>query len=276
MSSSLANIYASKNNLEAGAFASGLEAIGWRVKHYNASDHGKGQIIPCDLLVISGTRGKGQTLLDDYAAAGIPAVVIDYGYLDRVSGVLTWRTGHWQVGIGGLNRPPAFQCPDDRLKRIGTAPQRPKSGHGALVMGQHSGDPSHGFTDRQMQSWAQRACDETGGYWRPHPDSPHIKVNAPLADGPLSYWLGRVERVHTLCSTGGLDALLAGIPAVAEMPDRACWGALSGPDHPGAAAVRRLCARLAYGQWTLEEMRSGEAAAFITRNMERWNEQNCI
>lgn len=276
LSSSLANVYASKNNLEAGAFATGLEAIGWRVKRYNASDHGKGQVIPCDLLVISGTRGKGQTLLDDYAAAGIPAAVIDYGYLDRVSGVRNWQTGHWQVGIGGLNRPPAFLCPDDRLKRIGTAPQRPTRGQGVLVLGQHSGDPSHSLTDEEMQAWAQRVCDETGGYWRPHPDSPGIHVDAPLAEGPLSEWLGKVARVHTLCSTGGLEALIEGVPAVAEMPERASWGELSGHEHPGADAVERLCARLAYGQWTLDEMRSGEAAAFITSNMERWNEQDCL
>lgn len=271
LSSSLANVYASKNNLEAGAFASGLEVIGWRVKRYNASDHGKGQVIPCDLLVISGTRGKGQIALDDYASEGIQTAVIDYGYLDRVSGMATWQSGHWQVGIGGLNRPPAFPCPDDRLKRLGITPQQPTRGKGALVLGQHSGDPSHGLTDAEMQAWAQRVCDETGGYWRPHPDSPHIEVNAPRADGHLSEWLAEVGCVHTLCSTGGLEALIAGVPAVAHMPSRACWGELSGHEHPSADAVSQLCARLSYGQWTIEEMRSGQAAAFIVENLEIWN-----
>lgn len=271
LSSSLANVYASKNNLEAGAFATGLEKIGWQVKRYNASDHGKGQTIPCDLLVISGTRGKGRTLLDDYAAIGVPAVVIDYGYLDRVSGVRTWETGHWQAGIGGLNRLPAFPCPTDRLENLRVAPAAPRTGDLTLVLGQHSGDPSHGLTDAEMTAWAQRVCDETGGYWRPHPDSPHIRVNAPVAEGPLSGWLARAKCVRTLCSTGGLEALIAGVPAVAEMPERACWGELSGYEHPGAKRVTELCARLAYGQWTLNEMRSGEAARFITENLERWN-----
>lgn len=267
-------VYASEKCLEAVAFRDGLEAQGHNARMLQASDHGRGQTVGCRAVVLSGTRGKGADIVADYAAVGIPAIVIDYGYLRRVSGVATWATGHWQVGIGGLNRPPAFPCPDDRLKRLGIAPQRPRKGRGVLVMGQHSGDPSHGLTDAQMTAWAQRVCDETGGYWRPHPDSPDMQVDAPLAEGPLSGWIDKAARVHTLCSTGGLEALIAGVPAVADMPERACWGELSGPDHPGADAVTRLCARLAYGQWTLDEMRSGEAAAFILDNMERWNAEN--
>lgn len=264
-------VYASQKCLEAVAFADGLRHLGHKVQILTASDYGKGQVIPTDAVVISGTRGKGATILADHEAAGIPVIVIDYGYLDRVSGMATWETGHWQVGVGGLNRPPAFPCPADRLERLGTAPQQPKKGQGALVLGQHSGDPSHGLTDAEMTAWAQRVCDETGGYWRPHPDSPHLEVNAPRAEGPLGDWFDRVARVHTLCSTGGLEALLAGVPAVAEMPERASWGELSGHEHPGAAAVERLCTRLAYGQWTLDEMRSGEAPAFVLANLERWN-----
>ena len=263
-------VYASLKCVEAVAFADGLRANGHNVKIANASDYGTGQVVDCDAVVISGTRGKGATIRDDHEARGIPIIVIDYGYLDRVSGMATWQTGHWQVGIGGLNRPPAFSCPGDRLGRLGTAPQRPREGDYPVVLGQHSGDPSHGITDAGMTAWAQAKCDETGGYWRPHPDSPHIRVNAPLAGDD---WLDRAGTVHTLCSTGGLEALIAGIPAVADMPERASWGELSGPEHPGRAAVLSLCQRLAYGQWTLDEMRSGEAPAFVLENMERWNER---
>lgn len=262
-------VYASKNNREAGAFASGLPG---KVITYNASDYGKGQVAKCDAVVISGTRGKGAAILADHEAAGIPVIVIDYGYIRRVSGVATWETGHWQVGIGGLNRPPAFPCPDDRMKALGVDISGPRTGQVTIVAGQHSGDPSHGLSDADMARWAQSKCDETGGYWRPHPDSPHIEVNAPCADGPLEEWLGKADVVHTLCSTIGLDALIAGVPAVAKMPDRACWGQLSGPVHPGKMAVESLCARLAYGQWTLQEMESGQAASFVLDNMERWHE----
>nr|WP_309504293.1 hypothetical protein [uncultured Roseovarius sp.] len=119
-----------------------------------------------------------------------------------------------------------------------------------------------------MIEWAQAKCDATGGRFRPHPDSPHIHVDAPLAGDD---WLFRASEVHTLCSTGGLEALIEGVPAIAEIPERASWGELSGPTHPGADAVAALCQRLAYGQWTIDEMRSGEAPAFVLGNMERWN-----
>ena len=264
-------VYASHKCTEAVAFADGLRHFGHNVRTLTASDYGKGQVIPTDAVVISGTRAKGAIIIADHEAAGIPVIVIDYGYLRRVSGMATWATGHWQIGLGGLNRPPRFPCPADRLERLGIAPQRPRQGELTLIMGQHSGDPSHGLTDAEMASWAQRVCDETGGYWRPHPDSPHIEVNAPRADGDLGQWLRRAKVVRTICSTAGLDALLAGVPAIAERPERACWGELSGPEHPGAAAVTELCQRLAYGQWTLDEMRSGEAPAFVLANLERWN-----
>ncbi len=264
--------YASEKCLEAVAFRDGLFALGYEVKTYNASDYGAGQVMPCDAVVISGTRGKGDLIRRDHEAAGIPVIVIDYGYIKRVSGVATWKTGHWQVGIGGLNRPPLFAVPDDRARSLGVHAQKCRGKGVTLVLGQHSGDPSHAMTDGQMIDWAQRKCDETGGYWRPHPDSPDIHVDAPRADGPLQDWLDRAGLVHTICSTGGLEALLNGVPAVAEYPERASWGALSGARFPGVNAIWSHVTKLAYGQWTLDEMRSGEAAHFVLANMRRWND----
>ncbi len=266
-------VYASTKCREAVAFSCGLSAIGVQSKILTASDYGRGQVIPCEAVVISGTRGKGAVILSDHEAVGIPVIVIDYGYLRRVSGMASWETGHWQVGVGGLNRPPAFDCSPDRFNSLELQISRPTLGGCTIVLGQHSGDPSHGMTDGQMAAWGRAACNETGGYWRPHPDSQHIDVDAPRADGPFSEWLGRAGLVRTVCSTGGLEALIAGIPAVADMPDMASWGALSGTIHPGKNAVKSLCNRLAYGQWTLDEMRSGLAPEFVLSNMRRWNEQ---
>lgn len=66
----------------------------------------------------------------------------------------------------------------------------------------------------------------------------------------------------TLCSTTGLDALLAGVPAVAELPDRAVWGELSGESLPSMADRLALFSRIAYAQWTLDEIASGVAIQF--------------
>lgn len=266
-------VYAHKRCVEAVAFCDGLNAIGQTAVIRNVADHSKGQVAECDAIVLSGLRHKGLICRDSYAAKGIPAIVMDYGYIARVMGRKDWQTKHWQVGWGGLNNPPAYECPPDRFERLGVDLQEPTDRDGiVLVLGQHSGDPSHGYTDDEMQAWAQRMCDDHGAYWRPHPASPNMKVDAPsAAAGPLSEWLPRAKRVHAICSTGGLEALMAGVPAVAERPERAVWGDLSGFEHPGREAVARLCHRLAYGQWTMDEMRSGEAPAYLLANRERWN-----
>jgi hypothetical protein len=56
---------------------------------------------------------------------------------------------------------------------------------------------------------------------------------------------------------------MAGVPAVAEMPDQAVWGELSGETLPSVADRLELFHRIAYGQWTIDEVRDGTCAAFI-------------
>ncbi|KAF1711066.1 hypothetical protein CSC70_03825 [Pseudoxanthomonas kalamensis DSM 18571] len=260
-------VYARSDNLEAGAFRSGLLALGHRPHWRSVSDYGQGQVEQFEVVVVSGVRDKGGQVCRDYTEAGIQVVVIDYGYLDRVSGVDTWETGHWQVGLGGLNRIPSFECPGDRFDALGVKLMPAKAGGRPLVLGQHVGDPSHGYTECGMAAWAQSKCDEHGAVFRPHPHSPGVKVDADQSVGPLADALSAASVVYTLCSTGGLEAMIAGVPAVADLPDRACWGELSGPALPSRAALRALCARIAYGQWTLDEMRSGQCVDFVLNHL---------
>src|SRR5690606_19377716 len=158
------------------AFAAGLQAIGMRPVWRSASDYGPGQVERFGAVVITGMRGKGRVIRDDYAAIGVPVVVIDYGYLARVSGMATWETGHWQVGVGGWSRPPSFGCASARFDGLGVAVKPKGRGKTPLVLGQHVGDPSHGYTAQQMAQWAQGLCDSLGARWRPHPDSPEVEV----------------------------------------------------------------------------------------------------
>lgn len=264
-------VYAPETNPEAGAFRTGLLALGHRPIWRSHSDYKQGQQEAFDAVLVTGLRAQGQWIRDDYAAQGVPCIVIDYGYLDRVSGKATWDSGHWQVGVGGLNAPPSFECPSDRFDALGIAVKAKGKGKRPLVLGQHVGDPSHGTSAQEMQAWAQWLCDSLDAMWRPHPDSPQVGVRADRADGPLGDVLAQASVVHTLCSTAGLDALLAGIPAIAHMPGRASWGSLSGAKLPSLTQRKALCHRLAYGQWTLDEMRTGEAAAFVMENLHQWH-----
>lgn len=263
-------VYASARNLEAGAFRAGLLSRGHRCIWRSHSDYKPGEVEDFDVVLVTGLRAQGAWIRDDYAARGVPCIVIDYGYLRRTSGKATWDTGHWQVGVGGLNRAPSFECPTDRFDALGIEIRRGRKGGFPLVLGQHVGDPSHGTTAKEMAAWAQWLCDSLGAVWRPHPDSPDVPVVAERALGPLADVLDQASVVHTLCSTAGLDAILRGVPAIAYLPERASWGELSGPKLPSLAARKALCARLAYGQWTLDEMRRGDAATFVMENLWRW------
>lgn len=266
-------VFAREDNLEAGAFAAGLLAQGHKPVWRSCSDYRQGDTEKFDAVVITGLRAQGAWIRDDYEALNVPVIVIDYGYMRRTSGVATWATGHWQVGIGDLNRPPSFVCAGDRFGKLGLEIKTRRTlrkGLRPLVLGQHVGDPSHGVSAEEMATWAQWLCDSLGARWRPHPDSPDVAVRAEHAGGTLAEALADASCVHSLCSTGGLDALIAGVPAVAYMPERASWGGLSGGVLPSMASRRALCSRLAYGQWTIEEMRTGEAAAFVMENLWRW------
>lgn len=241
-------------------------------EHYavlrSMSDYTAGQTEDFDAVFAYGLRGKGQILLDDYTAIGIPVFVVDFGYLRRVN-LGNEPDGYWQMGLGGLNKAP-HGVPGDRFALLGIECQEPRTGGDIVaVFGQVPCDASHMLDVKPHARWARETVDRLAAHWRPHPRDSLTKVNAPLADGPLDALWPRLARVETLCSTSGLDALIAGVPAVAHMPERAIWGHLSGETHPGKAAVQDLCERVAYAQWTRAEMASGEAIEFALRA--RWD-----
>ncbi|THD06111.1 hypothetical protein [Rhodanobacter lindaniclasticus] len=231
------------DNPELAAFGEGLGRFVWRHPHFWRDGEAEG----FGLVVLSGMHGKNADIARAYAARDVPVLVLDAAYFRDAP-------GYWQVSLGGLNRPPLFDCPPGRFDALGLA-ITPKGGNGkgpALIALQRADDASHGLSAMQVGVWAQSVGD---GVIRPHPLDADVP---PLADA-----LAGAAVVHTLCSTIGIDALLAGVPAIADMPDNAAWGELSGPDLPSVADRRRLFSRLAYGQWTLDEMRSGECAAFV-------------
>jgi hypothetical protein len=240
-------------NPELVAFGRGLEVVGhravWRNPHYWRD----GEAERFDLVVLSGLHAKHPDILRVYGAQGVPVLVLDAGYMRR-------DLGYWQASLGGLNRAPSFPCESDRFDALGitikTAGGNPKGYR--LIAGQLARDASHGLAADEYETWLHGQK----GRLRRHPLE---TVVPPLADD-----LAGAKCVHTYCSTAGLDALIAGVPATADAPERACWGELSGAKLPSIAARRALCNRLAYGQWTLDEMEYGVAPAFIVENVWRW------
>jgi hypothetical protein len=161
-------------------------------------------------------------------------------------------TGYWQVSLDGLNRPPTFDCPDDRFKALGLKLGREKKEGPRVLCTQLPGDAAHGFeTQEQIDAWAATVPhDELRGH-------PVAGETEPLAD-----MLKRAGTVVTWNSNVGHDALLAGVPVE-------CHG-----DAPYKGVTmegrRAYFNRLAYGQWTADEMRQGLPQKFLMERGKQW------
>jgi hypothetical protein len=270
------------------AAAEGVAALGGRALWRSVSDYRAGEVESIfDAVVISGTRARGALVAADYTRAGIPVLVLDYGYLRRVHRKADWLTGHWQFGLGGLNWIPWADLPDDRLRRLEVALSPRRAGKRILVCGQHAGDPSHGLDAAGVAAWARSTVAELRELtarpivWRPHPDSPQIA--APEADDvstePLADALEDAHAIVTISSNSGHEALLAGVPVFCALGAlyahlaNVGLAAIEEPFFPEPDALWNHLARLAYAQWTLDEIRTGEPIRFLLdAAADRWPE----
>ncbi|NLA68313.1 MAG: hypothetical protein GX856_08755 [Gammaproteobacteria bacterium] len=247
-------IFARHENAEAGALCAGFSLAGHRVAMRSLSDYGDGQVERFDLIVVTGLRGRGAACVRDHAASGIPALVVDFGYMAR--------DVYYQVGLGGLNRIPEFACPADRFNALGlTVHARGGDPEGyVLVLGQVPGDAAHGMDDGALRAWVESTLEQyPGARYRPHP------LGGEPVDGTLAEALAGARLVVTWNSNAGHEALLAGVPVIAYGP--AAYAELAGPDLPSVAERRAYFERLAYAQWTLAEMADGTATRFLVEHL---------
>jgi hypothetical protein len=227
------------------AFAEGWGKVVWRHPHF-----WQGEVEGFDLVVLASLWAKNGDILNAYRARGIPVLVIDLGFIRN--------KGHRQASLNGLNHVPGFPCPPDRWDALG-CDVRPSGGDPdgcVLVAAQRPCDASHGLTEAAYNAWL--ATQDGKIRWHPIERENEQTLAEDLAGARM---------LKTLCSTAGLEALMAGIPAVADQPERAVWGELSGITLPGMAERLNLFHRIAYGQWTMEEMRDGTCAAFLRNHL---------
>src|SRR5690606_31578013 len=255
-------IYAGASHPAVTALLQGFALCGATAHARNSAYH-RGEIENFDLVVVYGLRA-GRRVRDAYQAAGVAVVVFDWGYLARVNEPSQTSTGHFQFGLGGLNRPPAFACPTDRFDSLGLtiAEQGGDPDGYVLLCGQVPGDAAHGLDAQQIGSWAREAAAHWPNVrYRPHPRGGIDIAGLESDRSPLAEALAGARRVVTINSNIGHDALLAGVPVLADGP--AAYRELAGEPLPTVEARREYFARLAYGQWTVAEMASGACPRFL-------------
>lgn len=251
-------IYSRPAHPIASALATGFAALGCLSAH-RAQRYWRGEVEEFDLVMVNGMR-IGAEIAAAYQDVGIPVLVYDFGYLKRVNARDEYTQGHWQVGLGGLNRIPTAECPSDRFDALGLeiVEQGGNPSGYVLVCGQVPGDAALGQDSSVHRQWLR---DQLAAYedalYRPHPRGGIaipglVGNNQPLADA-----LAGARLVATYNSNVGHDALLAGVPVIAHGP--AAYSELSGEELPSLEARQAYFNRVAYGQWTVDEMASGEA-----------------
>lgn len=226
---------------------------------------------PSDLAVVWGHRQHA--IMQGQRAAGRRYLVMERGYFGD-------RFANYSLGYDGLNGRADFcnaGMPGDRWKLHGPGlkPWRePGTGSVVVVMGQVPGDAALACVN--YRRWQEEAVVTARAYglpvvFRRHPhkaariDGTQLR-GVKFSTVSLAEDLQRAAVVVTLNSNSGVDAAIAGVPVVTSDV-----GAMARPvsAHRVGEIARppreQWAADLAYAQWTLDEIASGEAWAHIGR-----------
>lgn len=224
-----------------------------------------GQAAEADFVACWGWRnGKPQH------EAGRRVLVMERGYIgDRFK----WTSLAWN-GLNGRGKvPPVDDCGARWRKHFaGQVGAWKETGDCALVMGQVPGDMSLAGVD--IQAWygqALRAAERFGlpVLFRPHPVAAargaRLPPGAKALGGELAAALARARYVLTFNSNSGVDAVLAGVPSIVCDEGSMAWpvaghGLDAEPPEPDRTT---WCASIAWRQWLLEEIASGEAWDYL-------------
>lgn len=212
----------------------------------------------CDIAICWGWR-KGRQI-----SPSRPVLIMERGYIgDR----MRWTS----LGWNGLNGRAKFPMPDmiDGARwnnNFAHLMQDWRSGgRYIVVMGQVIGDAALGELD--FAKWASDAISELGSrtemevVFRPHPLGGKLNIAAPVADGPLENVLAEAAAVVTWNSNSGVDAVLAGVPTIALDQGSMAWPVTDHEltDRPQQYPRQEWAERLAWCQWTLDEIADGTA-----------------
>ena len=253
----------------------GLGVHGYAINHVAANGWRPKEIMPADINVIYGMRVNGRDIIEEYLKRGIPSIVIDLGYLKRAM-KSNGYDGYWQVSLNGLNWLPDT-APDDRFKSLGLDyPKYQKRVGYVLLCEQTPGDSSHGMNLFQINDWMDRAvskCEALGLQYkkRHHPMNSQVPKDQ-LPDCPIEDDLKGAACVYVHNSNAGNDALMAGLPVVCDENPlyKPAYYEIASKDladiyYP--ENIQDYLNRLAYGQWTRDEIENGKAFEYVLAKM---------
>lgn len=216
------------------AFESGLEALGYKV-YPGMTDDPK----PGDIFVTWNRIGRGNGCASAFEKRKLPVLVTENATWgnDFMGGRWYTIARHYHNTAGCFDIGPA-----SRWDSLGVTlpPFRTKGETVILPQRGIGSEPT-----RMPATWPQKARRRHGGRIRQHPGRHKAK--------PLEDDLRTCGKVITWGSGAAIKALLMGIPVISDMPN---WIGEQDNTIEGRLAMFR---RLAWAQWTLDEIASGYA-----------------
>jgi hypothetical protein len=264
-------VYGFENNGVLKEFADGAQNLGYHVVWRRHDVFTPDQHENFDLVVVNGLRKQNATIRETYEERGVPVVVTDLGYLNR-------KQGYYQVGLNKIGWIPDFDCPKDRFNELGVSysPKNPKDGF-LLVCGQMPNDAAHRLPELELNGLFEtkikylRQITDREIVWRPHPlRKLYPEGSYTISDADtLGEALEGAYAVVTHNSTAGLEALVKGYPVFC--PVEAFYSDLCNTDlnkidspvFPDKKKFEDFMSKIAYAQWTLEELKEGKAQTFL-------------
>lgn len=231
------------------AFCRGLAAAGFEVVERQQRPQ------PCDLLVVWNRYGAYAEDANRYEQAGARVLVVENGHLGKA-----WRGSDWySLALG--HHSGAGRWVDGGPGRwdgwgVELAPWVRRGE--TLILGQRGiGEP--GIASPGL--WAETVQRQIGGRIRPHPGKNPALVS-------LERDLQGVGQVVTWHSGAALQALVLGVPVWHAFPQWIGAGAARPlSDWPNQnrddAARLEMFRRLAWAQWELHEVETGEAIVSV-------------
>lgn len=232
------------------AFARGLTAAGYRV------DPDLANPTPDDLLILWNRNKHHEPVARLFESRGARVLVVENGYLGK-----QWLDGGWYA-ISLSHHNGAGTWPDGgpaRWDALGVKLGPWQEGGKILILGQRGiGEPGIA----SPPAWAENTRKRIGGVIRPHPGRTGV-------GRPLERDLEGAGCVVTWASGAALIALMLGYPVFYEFPrwigataslPLSAWGQVPKRDDGARLAMFR---RLAWAMWRLDEIRSGEAFAWL-------------
>jgi len=235
---------------------------------------------PSDVAVVFGVYKKavpfshyrGQ-VIEEQRRRQRKTIVLETGYINRGNG----PEHHYAVGFNGLNGRADFRnqfSPDDRFRKLGidVKPWTINENGVVLLCGQVPWDAS--VQDINMPEWIldmahliQQITDREIVF-RPHPLAPMSPIKGiEYSTAPVMQDLNRAKTVVTFNSNTAVEAVLEGIPSfsfdVGSMAYAVTDHDLNNIENPKMCDRAQWVYDLAYTQWTLDEMRSGETWAHL-------------